>query len=338
MMRPDASDPTIAPAVFAAYTPPTSRPGSCPGVATAASASGKLAPHRIAPGSTTQRQRTTSSWKLYQGLVADRRVDRPVRQRGHEHVRRPAHRAAEHHLAPSQRHARPGRGARNRRPDTAADAEAEEEHAENQRERIDGRAEQQRQQPRPEDLARQRRHARNRDGDVDGRRVGRADNRSGPLLHRFVRRDLGHRQADHRDEHVQRHGHVGRDRHVVDPQQVEAGDADCPRPRRRCCRRRRSRATTRRRASSRTQRAIAGSVAPISSVGGSRHSAATIARTVMCPPPIARVNAVDERHAEQQHQTPEADAELEHGVDAQRMLARVDVPRQHEAARGTCRP
>ena len=46
------------------------RPGApdpVPAPATAASASGKLAPQRIAPGSTTQRQRTISSWKLNQG-------------------------------------------------------------------------------------------------------------------------------------------------------------------------------------------------------------------------------------------------------------------------------
>ena len=63
------TDPKIAPTVLAAYTPPTSRPGSSPRLATAASASGKLAPHRIGPGSTAQNARTKSSWKLYQMLV-----------------------------------------------------------------------------------------------------------------------------------------------------------------------------------------------------------------------------------------------------------------------------
>ena len=42
------------------------------------------------------------------------------------------------------------------------------------------------------------------------------------LARRLVRRDLRHRQANDRDEHVQRDGDVGRDRHVVDAQQVEA--------------------------------------------------------------------------------------------------------------------
>src|SRR2546430_1905940 len=59
--------PTIAPTVLAAYTPPTSRPGSWPRAA-AASASGKLAPHSTAAGSTAQVQRIRSSWKLYHGL------------------------------------------------------------------------------------------------------------------------------------------------------------------------------------------------------------------------------------------------------------------------------
>ena len=55
------SEPTIAPTVLAAYTPPASRAASCSGDATDASASGKLAPQSIAPGSTTHRQRTKSS-------------------------------------------------------------------------------------------------------------------------------------------------------------------------------------------------------------------------------------------------------------------------------------
>src|SRR5262245_17338879 len=58
----------IAPTVLAAYTPPTSRPASCPRAATAASASGKLAPHRIVAGRIAQRQRTRSIWKLNHGL------------------------------------------------------------------------------------------------------------------------------------------------------------------------------------------------------------------------------------------------------------------------------
>src|SRR5438034_8493207 len=63
------SEPAIAPTVFAAYTPPASRAASCSVDATATSASGKLAPHSIAPGRTTQRQRTRSSCNVYQGVV-----------------------------------------------------------------------------------------------------------------------------------------------------------------------------------------------------------------------------------------------------------------------------
>src|SRR5262249_28451551 len=63
------SDPRIAPTVFAAYTPPAIRAESCSLDATAPSASGKLAPHRIAPGRTTQNARTRSSCSVYHGEV-----------------------------------------------------------------------------------------------------------------------------------------------------------------------------------------------------------------------------------------------------------------------------
>ena len=66
--RLNANAPARAPIVLAAYTPPTSRPGSWPRDATAASASGKLAPHRQAGGKTAHRHRTKSSWNVYQGL------------------------------------------------------------------------------------------------------------------------------------------------------------------------------------------------------------------------------------------------------------------------------
>src|SRR6266850_1940190 len=66
-------DPAIAPTVFAAYTPPASTAASSPDPVSGtseASASGKLAPQRIAPGSTTHRQRTRSSWNVNHGVVA----------------------------------------------------------------------------------------------------------------------------------------------------------------------------------------------------------------------------------------------------------------------------
>src|SRR6266404_3268898 len=77
------SAPTIAPQVLAAYTLPTRTPASCPGAATAASASGKLAPHRIAAGSTAQKQRTRSSCIVYHGLVE---IDGLIGQYGSESV------------------------------------------------------------------------------------------------------------------------------------------------------------------------------------------------------------------------------------------------------------
>src|SRR5579862_7756572 len=52
--------------------PPTTRPESSSVVATAASASGKLAPHRIAGGRIAHRQRAISSWKMNHGLDVSR--------------------------------------------------------------------------------------------------------------------------------------------------------------------------------------------------------------------------------------------------------------------------
>ena len=75
------SAPTIAPTVLAAYTPPTRRAGSWPRVATAASASGKLAPHRMAPGSITQMARIRSSWNVKDRLVE---IDGLMGQNGSE--------------------------------------------------------------------------------------------------------------------------------------------------------------------------------------------------------------------------------------------------------------
>ena len=67
-----ATAPAIAPTVFAAYTAPTMRPESLWCGAAAASASGKLAPHRQAAGSTAQRQRARSIWNVSHGLKLSR--------------------------------------------------------------------------------------------------------------------------------------------------------------------------------------------------------------------------------------------------------------------------
>src|SRR5437868_7292538 len=61
-------DPTIAPTVFAAYTPPTSLAGSWPRAATAARARGKLAPQRIAAGRTVHSDRTMSNCIVNSGV------------------------------------------------------------------------------------------------------------------------------------------------------------------------------------------------------------------------------------------------------------------------------
>ena len=86
----------------------------------------------------------------------DRRVDGPVRQRFHQHVRAPRHRADVEQLAPAQRDARTLDGLRDNRPEAAANAEADEKHREDQRERVGRCAEQQAQHARPDDLRGQR--------------------------------------------------------------------------------------------------------------------------------------------------------------------------------------
>src|SRR2546423_11093784 len=58
--RLNASAPTTAPTVLAAYRPPTSRAGSCERGAIAAIAIGKLAPQKKAAGSTAIAERSTS--------------------------------------------------------------------------------------------------------------------------------------------------------------------------------------------------------------------------------------------------------------------------------------
>ncbi len=65
-----ASAPTMAPTVLAAYTRPTSRPPSRSPDPMPASASGKLAPHSSAAGSTTQRQRSRSISNWKRGVAA----------------------------------------------------------------------------------------------------------------------------------------------------------------------------------------------------------------------------------------------------------------------------
>src|SRR5437868_6766567 len=83
-----------------------------------------------------------------------RRVDRPVRQRLGELIRRPCERAADEQLAPAERAPRRGRRAREARAGGAADAEADQKHREDEREGVDRRAEMEREQPRPDHFGR----------------------------------------------------------------------------------------------------------------------------------------------------------------------------------------
>ena len=154
----------------------------------------------------------------------DRRVDRPERQRERQRVGRPGNRAAEEHLHPAEREPRTFEPARQHRADAAADPEAEEEHGENQREGVDRRAEEQRERPRPDDLRRERRHAGERDRDVDRPRARRGRDLLACGRGGLVGCRASHEERQRADEDVERHGDVGRDRHVVDAQQIEAGE------------------------------------------------------------------------------------------------------------------
>ena len=119
--------------------------GSVAGAATDASASGKLAPQRMAPGSTANSAAHQIELELEPGLGAS---DGLIGQYGSESVRMYAvHAIAAHSASWHQPSATRGRAqaARQRRADAAADAEPGEEHGEDQRERVDRRAEEQRQ-------------------------------------------------------------------------------------------------------------------------------------------------------------------------------------------------
>ncbi len=64
-----AAAPTMPPTVLAASRRPTTRPRSRPTGATAATASGKLAPHKQAAGRTAHKDRARSSWNWNAALV-----------------------------------------------------------------------------------------------------------------------------------------------------------------------------------------------------------------------------------------------------------------------------
>src|ERR1700730_18380012 len=92
--------------------PPTIRAGSSSLDATAARPSGKLAPQRMAPGSTAKRHRVRSSWNWNHGLVE---IDGLIGQYGSESLRMNAVHAMAPHSS-SWHHARAMRGRESPRP------------------------------------------------------------------------------------------------------------------------------------------------------------------------------------------------------------------------------
>ena len=161
--QPTPSDPAMAPSVLAAYTPPTRRPGSSPGAGIEASASGKLAPHSMAAGSTTAAHRARSIEQPQRGTLDDVGRQSDERQIGDQDIRRrrtsPRRAAAGTSRAPRAAATNPPAEDRASR---AADPEPEEEHGENQRKGVDGAAEEQRQQAGPHNLRRERGEPRER--------------------------------------------------------------------------------------------------------------------------------------------------------------------------------
>ena len=153
------SEPTIAPTRVRgvdAADEPRRDPGRAS--ATDASASGKLAPHRIAPGSTTQRQRTRSSWNVEPRARSE--IDGLIGQYGSDCVehRTPPRRWPRTAAAGTSRARRAGRASCARAPSRrCCRCRGRQKHRQDQREGVDRRAEQQRQQPRPDHLGRRAR-------------------------------------------------------------------------------------------------------------------------------------------------------------------------------------
>ena len=156
----------MAPSVFAAYTPPTSRAGSWPREATAASARGKLAPHSTAGGRTAQRHRSRSSWMRYHGLdvSSGRSASKGATARSWPRSRQWRRQEP---LRSAQRE--PGRRPPpcQERPGAAADPQSDQKRGQNQRKGVHCPPQYQRQQPGPDHLGPQRRHSGKCDRQVD---------------------------------------------------------------------------------------------------------------------------------------------------------------------------
>jgi hypothetical protein len=237
-------------------------------------------------------------------------------------------------LRPGEREPRRPRPACHEGARTAAEAEADQEHRQDDRERVDRCAEQQAEQTRPDHLGGQRAEARAGDDDEHRARTSalRDLTRRGRRRARARPDPRGDAQRTSRHRRIDRRRNVGRNRHVVDAEQVETGkqasehgsgdvagveqaehrhpapvrfDRARDRRQRRAHRERRRQQADRR--DERPQRDAAGA-AP------------------------ARIERRHRRHHRQQQDAGGADRDLQQRVDTQRMETSVDQPRRDEAA------
>jgi hypothetical protein len=109
------------------------------GDATAATASGKLAPQSSVGGRMAQRQRTRSNWKMCHGLTVSSGL-MGQRRGGGDHPRGPRDPQGQQNLAPAQGQAGP-HGPHHIGTDCTADSEADQKHGQNDGEDIDRQAE-----------------------------------------------------------------------------------------------------------------------------------------------------------------------------------------------------
>ncbi len=141
------------------------------------------------------RQRAISSWKVYHGLVAERRVDGPVGKRIGDHVGGPgdAQRPAE--LAPAERQRGRWRGSPSERASDrsrrAAEGQADQKNRQDDGEDIDRGAQQHAHQARPDHFRAQGAGAGKGDGEVDGHGGAAQDRRRCGRRGRAIERRRG---------------------------------------------------------------------------------------------------------------------------------------------------
>ena len=195
------------------------------------------------------------------------------------HATPPASRSWQH----SDGHAEADSAAQQRRSGRAAHPDADQEDRQDDGKRVDGGAQEQAEQARPDDFGAQRRRAGNGDGDV---------NRPGP--HGGHRRGAwgrlgrlaagGHRQAGEPDGGVDGRGDQGGHRQIEHAQQIEARQQAAENRARGVAAIEKPEPGDAFRVDS-TQRAAAGSDAPIRMVGGMRQMAQITARKRMAGMP-----------------------------------------------------